>query len=490
MPIELTNSYAELPERFYAPVQAAALPKTLTKTNLIKFNEPLAARLGLSVPDLSNLTGIGLLAGTRFPHGLVPVAMVYAGHQFGGWAPRLGDGRAMLLGEISAPDSEVFDLHLKGSGPTEYSRNGDGKATLGAVLREYLVSEAMFGLGIPTTRALAVIATGEGIMREKPLPGAVLARVAQSHIRVGTFQYFYGQKDSEALEILMNYVLNRHYPEALEADIPALELLRVVVARQADLVASWMQMGFIHGVMNTDNMSIAGETIDYGPCAFMDAYHPATVFSSIDQQGRYAWANQPAMAHWNLAQLAQSLLPLIDTDPKQAAKAAQDVLDQFSDLFQAAYENRFSQKLGLDDFAEHDGALLQSLMAEMQEAGADFTRCFRLLTKGLQQDDLSEIRAVFGNSREFEHWLTRWKNRLQSEDPALVAARMNAANPVYIARNHRVEQAIEAANSGNFALFETLLKVVEKPFEERPEFAEYERPPSPDEVVHETFCGT
>jgi len=486
LPIELTNSYAELPERFYAPVQPATPPEA----SLIKLNGPLAERLGFSLPELTSPAGIGLLAGADFPRGLTPVAMVYAGHQFGSWAPRLGDGRAMLLGEIMAPSGVVFDLHLKGSGPTQYSRGGDGKATLGAVLREYLVSEAMFGLGIPTTRALAVIATGEQIMREKPLPSAVLARIAQSHIRVGTFQYFYGQKDREALKLLLNFVLARHCPEAMEAENPALSLLKTVMERQADLVASWMQMGFIHGVMNTDNMSISGETIDYGPCAFMDAYHPATVFSSIDQQGRYAWANQPAMAHWNLAQLAQSLLPLIGSDPKQAAEAAQQVLDGFSDQFQAAYETRFARKLGLGQFGSHDGALIQSLMAEMQEVGADFTQCFRLLTKGWQQDDLSELRVVFGNSSAFEHWLTRWKNRLKQDDPAEVRTRMASANPIYIARNHRVEQAIDAANDGDFTLFETLLKVVAKPFEEQTEFDEYENAPREDEVVRETYCGT
>jgi len=486
LPIELTNHYASLPAQFHTPVHPASFPDI----QLIKLNKSLVESLGLSMADLNGSAGIELLAGVKFPRDLNPVAMVYAGHQFGGWAPRLGDGRAMLLGEIAAPDGKVFDLHLKGCGPTQYARNGDGKAPLGAVLREYLVSEAMFGLGISTTRALAVVATGERIRREGPVPGAVLARVAQSHIRVGTFQYFYGQKDPEALKTLLDFVLKRHYPYAIDAENPALALLKSVIARQADLIAGWMQFGFIHGVMNTDNMAISGETIDYGPCAFMDTYHPATVFSSIDQQGRYAWANQPAMAHWNLAQLAQSLLPLISADPKQAAEAAQDVLDGFSALFQGAYETRFAHKLGLGELLPKDGALIQSLMAEMQEVSADFTQCFRLLTKGWIGDDLSEARAVFGNSPAFEKWLTRWKNRLLQEDRAQAAERMKAANPIYIARNHRVEQAINAANNGDFEPFETLLKVVEKPFEERAEFDEYETAPRADEVVVETFCGT
>jgi len=415
--------------------------------------------------------------------------MAYAGHQFGNWSPQLGDGRAMLLGEVVAPDGARFDIHLKGSGKTPFSRGGDGKAVLSAVLREYLVSEAMHALGIPTTRTLAAVTTGETVLREGRQPGAVLARVAASHIRVGTFQYLYSRRDTDGLQALLDHVIARHYPDAAGADVPALAVLTRVMHRQIDLVAQWMQVGFIHGVMNTDNVSIAGETIDYGPCAFMDTYHPATVFSSIDRQGRYAWANQPGIAHWNLAQFAQSLLPLIPGTPEQAAELAQAVLDTFSDLFETAYYTRFAAKLGLTAPTDADRALITDFLALLADQHVDFTQAFRSLTRSLATDDLGLSRALFAHPAAFDSWVAKWRARI-GDTTAQALAQMRAANPVVIARNHQVEAALSAADHGDFAPFETLLAVLETPYSETPDHAAFEAPPRPEEIVHATFCGT
>ncbi|MFT4715258.1 MAG: hypothetical protein ACI861_000422 [Paracoccaceae bacterium] len=482
MSLDLTNSYAELPAQFYTRQRPAPVPAP----ELIRLNHDLVKRLGLETDDLT----ADIMSGNQVPDGADPLAMAYAGHQFGGFSPQLGDGRAVLLGEITAPDGAHFDLQLKGSGRTRYSRGGDGKAVLGAVLREYIVSEAMFALGIPTTRALAVAKTGEQVMRETPLPGAVLARIAASHIRVGTFQYFYAKQDTEALQSLLDHAIERHYPTAANAEVPALAFLHEVMQKQADLVAHWMSVGFIHGVMNTDNMAISGETIDYGPCAYMDEYDPAKVFSSIDRQGRYAFANQPGIAHWNLAQLAQSLLPLIHDEPEKAAEKAQGVLDAFAQMFTSAYLKRFAAKLGISAPREGDNGLISGFLSLMEENRTDFTLAFRHLTRAIDAGDFRALADLFANSNAFTAWKSNWQTRIAHDDTAVILKTAQAANPIFIARNHRVEAAIDAANQEDFAPFEALIDVLKKPFEAQPSMVEFEKPPKENEIVQATFCGT
>jgi len=415
--------------------------------------------------------------------------MAYAGHQFGTFVPQLGDGRAILLGEIIDVDGVRRDIQLKGSGPTPFSRNGDGRAALGPVLREYIVSEAMFALGIPTTRSLAVIATGETVRREMPLPGAVLTRVASSHIRIGTFQFFAARGDVEAVRHLADYVIGRHYPGAAEAANPYSSLLDLVIARQAELVAKWQLVGFIHGVMNTDNMSIAGETIDYGPCAFMDAYHPQTVFSSIDHGGRYAYANQPRIAHWNLARLGETLLPLFADDSDAALAIANETLKSFQPRYGEALLAGMRRKLGLFAAEEGDAALAQDLLTAMAEGEADFTLVFRRL----DPESDAEVRPLFANQQAYEAWAVRWRERLAREPQHAETRRsaMRQVNPAYIPRNHRVEAALAAAvERKDFGPFEELLQVLARPFEERTAFAAYAEPPPADQRVYRTFCGT
>ncbi len=453
-------------------------------------NHDLAKRLGLDPAALDGKLGAEILSGARVPDGADPLAMAYAGHQFGNWVPQLGDGRAVLLGEILAPDRVRFDLHLKGSGRTPFSRGGDGKAVLSAVLREYILSEAMAALGIPTTRALAATVTGQAVQREGLQPGAVLARVASSHIRVGTFQYLYARKDHDGLQALLDHIIARQYPKAADSDTPALSVLRMVMQRQADLVANWMQVGFIHGVMNTDNMSLAGETIDFGPCAFLDSYHPTTVFSSIDRQGRYAFANQPGIAHWNLAQLAQCLLPLLPGDQDAAAAKTQAVLDAFTSMFETAYQSRFAAKLGLKDATPACTNLTQALLDMMAEAKADFTLTFSALTEGQETGDFTKFRGLLATQPGTETWLKTWQSQLKTQAPNDAQPLMQNANPVYVPRNHRVEQALAAADQGDLVPFETLLTVLAKPFTKRAEYSGYEAAPKPDEIVHATFCGT
>ena len=448
-----SNSYARLPERFYAKLS----PTPVAAPRLIKWNEGLARDLGLSMLDVE------VLAGNRLAEGSEPLAMAYAGHQFGGFVPQLGDGRAILLGEVVDTKGVLRDIQLKGSGPTPFSRRGDGRAALGPVLREYIVAEAMAALGIPTTRALAAVATGETVWREEPLPGAVLTRVASSHIRVGTFQYFAARGDEEGLRLLCDYVIARHYPDAAGPR----EMLDRVIAAQARLIARWMCVGFIHGVMNTDNMSVAGETIDYGPCAFMDAYHPEKKFSSIDEMGRYAYANQPRIAHWNLVRLAETLLPLISEAQAQAA------IDAFPALFQDALSAGFRAKLGLRDAQPDDMTMVQELLDAMAANAADFTLTFRRLCEDALPD-------------AFDAWRTRWQARLKDADRET----MRLANPAFIPRNHRVEFALAAAQAGDFSLFEELVRVLSRPFDDQPEFAKYADPPAPGEIVQRTFCGT
>jgi uncharacterized protein YdiU (UPF0061 family) len=425
----------------------------------------------LRAPD-----GVAVLAGNAVPDGADPLAQAYAGHQFGNWVPQLGDGRALLLGEVLGRDGTRYDLQLKGSGPTPFSRRGDGRAWLGPVLREYIVSEAMQALGIPTTRALAAVATGETVYRERALPGAVLTRVARSHIRVGTFQYFAARQDREALEALVAHVIQRHYPQA---EGP-LGLLEAVVAAQAKLVARWMGVGFIHGVMNTDNMSVAGETIDYGPCAFMDTYHPGKVFSSIDHLGRYAYANQPQIAAWNLAQFASCLLPLIEGGEDAAIASATEGVNRFVPLFQAEWARVFRTKLGLVQEEAEDVALAAALLDRMAQGRADFTRTFHGLADGT-------ARAEFEDPEVFDAWHADWQARVAREDAAESAAAMRAANPAVIPRNHRVEEAIAAAVGGDLAPFERLNAALARPFAPDEDLAQA---PSEDQEVRQTFCGT
>lgn len=478
MPIPFDNTYARLPDRFFARID----PEIAPEPQLVRLNRPLATEIGLDAAWLESPEGVAMLSGAGVADGSEPVAMAYAGHQFGGWSHSLGDGRAHLLGEVIAPGGTRLDIQLKGSGRTPFSRNGDGKAALGPVLREYVVSEFMHAAGVPTTRALAASLTGARVQRETGLPGAVLARVARSHVRVGTFQYFYAREDTEALEILANYVIERHYQEIAADARPVLAMLDRIVTGQADLVARWMALGFIHGVMNTDNMQVAGETIDYGPCAFMDAFHPATVFSSIDHGGRYAWANQPNIAVWNLSRLAEALLPLIDADQQDAVALAQGSVGGFAARFNEQLNARFGAKLGI----EVDEPFMQDTFKVMTDHGVDFTLFFANLTRVAQGTDSHRVAALFHDPKAGADWLARWRGR---HDPARTEA-MAAANPVYIPRNHRVEQALGAANTGDFRLFERLLEVVERPFEARDDLAEYEVPPKPEEVVQQTFCGT
>jgi serine/tyrosine/threonine adenylyltransferase len=483
--IAFDNSYARLPERFYARVD----PTPVAQPRLVKLNRPLARQLGLDADALDSPEGAAIFAGAALPDGAEPIAQAYAGHQFGGFVPQLGDGRAILLGEVIDRDGVRRDIQLKGSGPTPFSRRGDGRAAVGPVLREYLVSEAMAAMGIPTTRALAAATTGEPVYRETALPGAVVTRVASSHIRVGTFQYFAARQDVDAIRLLADHVIDRHYPEAREAAHAYRALLAGVVARQADLVAAWMAVGFIHGVMNTDNTSIAGETIDYGPCAFMDEYHPSTVFSSIDQTGRYAYANQPAIAQWNLTRLAECLLPLLAEGEDAAVEAAQDVLRGYPPRFEAALNARLAQKIGLAEVREGDVDLLRDLLSAMAANAADWTLTFRRLADAAEGKGDEPVRALFVDPTAFDAWAARWRARLGGD--AMAASRMRGANPAFIPRNHRVEAVIRAAvEDRDFGPFEEMLAVVTRPFEEQPGNARFAEPPEQHERVLRTFCGT
>ena len=485
-----TNSYTALPDRFFARVA----PTPVAAPRLIRLNRDLAVHLGLDPEWLASPDGVEVLAGKRVPEGADPIAMAYAGHQFGQFVPQLGDGRAVLLGEVVDRDGVRRDIQLKGAGPTPFSRRGDGRAALGPVLREYIVSEAMAALGIPTTRTLAAAITGETVVRDTLLPGAVLTRVASSHIRVGTFQFFAARGDVEGVRLLADHVIARHYPDVAGADRPYRALLDRIIARQAELVARWLGIGFIHGVMNTDNMSIAGETIDYGPCAFMDAYDPATVFSSIDQYGRYAYANQPRIAQWNLARLAETLLPLLAEDQEQAVADAQEALAEFPGRFEAALHAGMRRKLGLVAEREDDAVLAQDLLSAMAENQADFTLTFRGLADAAESPAGDEgVRNLFIDPTAFDAWAVRWRQRLAIEpsDGAARKTAMRAVNPAFIPRNHRIEAVIQAAvQRDDLAPFDELLTVLAEPFEDQPAFARYAEPPEPHERVQQTFCGT
>ncbi len=475
------NSYArDLPGAFLRQA-----PDIASDPKLVVLNEPLSTTLGLDVAALRE-NAAKWFSGAALPEGAEPLALAYAGHQFGGFSPQLGDGRAHLLGEHLDPQSRRWDIQLKGSGRTPFSRGGDGKAVLGPMLREYLISEAMHALGIPTTRSLAVVTTGETVWREAGgLPGAVVARVAASHIRVGTFQFFSARGDQAMLKALTDYTTARHYPECADAPNPALALFDAVTARQARLIAEWMGVGFIHGVMNTDNMALSGETIDYGPCAFMDAYAPGTVFSSIDHQGRYAYANQPLILAWNLARLAETLLPQFDSDGEKAVAIANERLGAIAGQYCAAWVVVMRAKLGLEGAVENDGDLADGLLAAMDGQGADWTLTFRRLA-GAVAGDGSAVAALFNDPTALHAWLPRWRARLVPD----AALRILSANPAVIPRNHNVEAALNAATEGDIVPFTSLLAQVQRPFDPEAGREAFVLPPPAGLAPIVTFCGT
>ena len=483
------SSYARLPERFFARIN----PTPVAAPRLLKFNHPLGAELGLGVLGAEALAA--LYSGNTVPKELQPIAMAYAGHQFGQFVPQLGDGRAILLGEARDDTGARFDIQLKGSGRTPYSRGGDGRAALGPVLREYLVSEAMHALGIPTTRSLAAVATGEPVFRESgALPGAIVTRVASSLVRVGTFQYFAARGDVDGVRQLADYVIERHYPELKGGELPYLALLRAVTRAQASLIARWMHVGFIHGVMNTDNMTVSGETIDFGPCAFMDAYDPAAVFSSIDTRGRYAYGNQPHAGAWNLARFAETLLPLIDDAPERAVELAGAAVSTFSTLFAEALLAGFRGKLGLSSREDGDSKLAEDWLDAMHRNQVDFTLSFRALCDAAENPEgNARLRDSFANPIDYDDWEGRWRARLSRESVGALerAAAMRRRNPAFIPRNHRIEAVIQAAvESQDFEPFEEMSSVLSRPYEFQAGRESYADPPQPGERVLQTFCGT
>ena len=482
------NTYARDLEGFYAPWKADPVPEP----KFLAFNHDLASQLGLDGDALKTDTGAAIFAGNTTPEGASPLAQAYAGHQFGGFTPQLGDGRALLLGELIDQQGNRRDLQLKGSGRTPFSRGGDGKAAVGPVLREYLMGEAMHALGIPTTRALAAVSTGEPVMREAPLPGAVLTRVAASHIRVGTFQFFAVRKDWPKIKQLADYVIDRHYPEARNDESPYLALFKAVAEAQARLVAGWMHIGFIHGVMNTDNMSISGETIDYGPCAFMDHYAPNTVFSSIDAQGRYAYANQPVIARWNLTRFAETLLSIAAPDTDRATELLTEAVNTFPETYLRHWLAGMRTKIGLTTELDGDLELVNELFAAMDGQNADYANVFRQLSKASLGDE-TPARALFSDDTAFTQWLEVWRTRLASEDlsPQDRAIAMDRINPLYIPRNHKVEEALSAATeSDDLAPFNALLAVVRAPYVEVEGQQLYAEPAPNDDTPYQTFCGT
>ena len=475
------NSYTRLPKFFFSKT----MPTKVQSPRLVVFNQSLASSLGLNALELQDESGVAVFSGNEIPEGADPLAQAYAGHQFGHFT-MLGDGRAILLGEQITPQGERIDVQLKGSGRTPYSRGGDGRATLGPMLREYMISEAMHALGIPTTRSLAVVTTGEAVVRETLLPGAVLTRIADSHIRVGTFQYAANYGEVADLRALADYTIKRHYPEIEAADNHYLLFLQEVIKRQADLIAKWQLVGFIHGVMNTDNMTICGETIDYGPCAFMDTYDPSTVFSSIDHQGRYAYGNQPYRAVWNLARFAESLLPLLHENQEEAIKLAEDTLSNFSTLFQRNWLAGLKAKLGIFNEEEQDEALIKELLEIMHKHRADFTNTFRALTFNTLND------IVLHDKEEFKMWYEKWLARLNRQEQSKEASHqlMKTSNPAVIPRNYRVEEAITAAMNGDYKVMDRLLHVLSDPFAHSSEQEEYCQLPEPADKPYQTFCGT
>ncbi|MFD2255772.1 YdiU family protein [Luteolibacter algae] len=484
MGIPFDNTYVKLPERFFEKQEPAKVPDPI----LMRINLSLAAELGIPTGWLEQ-NALEVFSGNSIPEGAEPISQAYAGHQFGGFVPRLGDGRAILLGEVLDRQGKRRDIQLKGAGRTAFSRGGDGKSALGPVLREYIVSEAMTALGVPSTRALAAVFTGEAVQRETPQPGGILTRVAASHIRVGTFQYFAAQQDTEALLLLANHCIERHYPHAAEAQNPILALLEAVIEAQAKLIATWLPLGFIHGVMNTDNVSISGETIDYGPCAFMDDFHPDCVFSYIDRNARYAWGNQPTICHWNLTRFAETLLPILDPSADRAKELAQEAMGKFLDLFQLPYLQNFREKLGLDREIglENSAAFVKSTLGILAKEEVDFTLFFRHLTRLAADDPAADIRGLFKNPTAAERWLNDWRDLPKAADRVDL---MRSRNPIRIPRNHRIEQVIEEAVDGKLAAFHRLVDALAKPYEENADYADLEAAPLPHERVQNTFCGT
>lgn len=479
---KLDNSYAHLPRMFYTNID----PTPVCSPKLIILNYSLASSLGLDTHELQTNDGIAVLAGNKIPEGAIPIAQAYAGHQFG-YFTMLGDGRALLLGEQITPSGKRVDIQLKGSGKTPYSRRGDGRATLGPMLREYIISEAMYALGIETTRSLAVVTTGETVIRENESTGAILTRISASHIRVGTFEYVSKWGTIKELKSLADYTIQRHFPDGSHGDNNYIFLLKEVIKRQAKLIAKWQQVGFIHGVMNTDNMAISGETIDYGPCAFMDIYDPSTVFSSIDYHGRYAYGNQPYIAVWNLERFAETLLPLIHKDKSKAEELAQNEISKFSDLFHINLISGMRAKLGIFNEELQDVSLIKDLLDMMKKNRADYTNTFIALTFNKPKDT-----ALYG-TKEFDHWYKMWQARIerQKESKDLSHQLMKKSNPAVIPRNHRVEEALEAAiRKGDYSVMERLLHVLSIPYEHSPEQAEYSTLPSPSAIPYRTFCGT
>lgn len=486
MPFPFDNTYARLPNAFFRRIE----PTPVKSPVMIRLNDDLAAELGLDIGRLDSPEGLAILSGNLVAEGSEPLAMAYSGHQFGSFSPTLGDGRAILLGEVIHEDGIRYDIQLKGAGQTPYSRRGDGRSALGPVLREFIVSEAMAALGVPTTRALAAVATGENVFREGPTPGGVFTRVARSHIRIGTFQWFAARREHENLKSLADYSIERHYPDVRHDSNPYVELLRRVIERQANLIAHWMQFGFIHGVMNTDNMSISGDTIDYGPCAFMDEFHPEKKFSSIDHQGRYSFSNQGPIGHWNLTRFAETLLPLLGEDHDTAIAEAKASLGEYTEMHKAELERRFAAKIGIADAEPADWSLIESLLTTMADCGADFTLVFRHLRDALEIEDDENVIRQFDEPVAISSWLREWRSRMSDVDPRSATALMRRVNPVLIPRNHRVEEVIEAAYDGDFTPFHRLHDALRHPFDVRPDLAEYEAAPTTEEVVHATFCGT
>jgi serine/tyrosine/threonine adenylyltransferase len=478
--------------RLGAPYSKACNPTAVSSPQWLAFNAELAAQLNLPEQYALSVEGLALFSGNQLPDWTKPVAHAYAGHQFGHFVPQLGDGRALLLAEITDNYGQVFDMQLKGAGRTPFSRGGDGRAPLGPVLREYLVSEAMYALGVPTTRALAAVLTGDWLQRETAEPGAIITRIAKSHIRIGSFQYLAAHADVAELKTFADYVIARHYPDCTAADNPYLALLTAVVAAQAKLIAKWMSLGFIHGVMNTDNMSIAGETIDYGPCAFMDVFNPAQVFSFIDRQGRYAWGNQPKMASWNLARFAETLLPLVNDEPEQAIELATAALLQFNVENEAAFLQLMGEKIGIAAATTDDEALIRELLNLMSANKTDFSQSFRALSQSVT-DSNAGAALLFSDTSAWQQWASRWHARLARQGIALseVQQQMNTTNPALIPRNHLIAKAItEATEHGDLRLFNRLHEALKTPFELSADNADFAVPPKPEQCIANTFCGT
>lgn len=499
MNIPFVNTYAQLPDDCYQRVA----PTPVKKPQLIRFNTELAKQLGIDLEAATEQYQALVFSGNEIPDNADPIAMAYCGHQFGQLNPQLGDGRAILLGEVKNTEGKLRDIQLKGSGRTPFSRNGDGRSPLGPALREYLLCEAMHALGVPTTRALAVVSSGEWVLRQQREPGAVFTRVADSHIRVGSFQFFAIHQQQEALQALADHALQRHYPEIdAQADDRYLQMFRAICKRQAELIAQWLLLGFIHGVMNTDNMTVSGETIDYGPCAFMDAFNAGKVFSSIDQNGRYAYQNQPAIGQWNLARLAEALLSLFPGDEQAGIAAATDILNEFGQYYAMAWDQGMAQKLGFAESKEGDRQLATSLFELLQQGGLDYTLFFRRLSHitDPQSDrgsvtallELPECRNDKATQQALQQWLDNWQQQLGQRENDFDAAkrRMQQVNPAIIPRNHRVAEAISAAEQGDYSVFENLLQALAEPYEELVQFQQYQEPPLPGQKVLRTFCGT